>query len=214
MDLGLYEFVDNLKSYVKEQVSRNTMFIGTITNLKPMNVDLGNGLVITEPQIMLGQMCKPHKVTIPHTHILDTHFTESSPSIGNIGAGITGSIYEKTEKAKAQSTKVDYEILKDDGDVETKQITKEELGRGKIETSISVSENATITDDSVKITDNEHKHIISKQITKDVHFPKSDYEDCVIIEIEPKLQIGDKVLVFAFNNYENFYIAERIEVKE
>lgn len=78
-------------------------------------------------------------------------------------------------------------------------------------TSIVVTGTAAVTDDSVTITDNGHTHIVDRQITKDVHFPKSDYEESVTIEIEPKLAVGDRVLMFAFNDYQLYYVAERLE---
>jgi hypothetical protein len=88
------------------------------------------------------------------------------------------------------------------------------LGRGSISTSIVFTGSGSLTDNSVTITDNKHQHIIDRQITKDVHFPQSDYEESVTIEIEPKLKEGDLVLMFAFNNFQMYYVAERIEEAE
>ena len=58
---------------------------------------------------------------------------------------------------------------------------------------------------------NGHKHDIKEQVTEDVHKEGTDYEESVTIEIEPKLKEGDTVLMFAFNNYQMYYVAERIE---
>ena len=56
-----------------------------------------------------------------------------------------------------------------------------------------------------------HSHNIEKQTTEDVHKENTEYEKYVTIEMYPKLAKGDIVLVFAFNNFQKFYIAERIK---
>ena len=210
-DIEAQNFVNAIKR-MQNQNKPNTMIYGTVKTIDPLSIDIGNGIVLPKEFLFLGQNCRPHKVKIPHTHILDTHFTETSPSVGSIGAGtIAGTAFEQTQKALAESTMVTYKTLDENGNEVTNTISKKNLGRSSISTSIAVGGQATIVDDSVMITDSEHKHIISKQITKDVHFPKSDYEEYVIIEIEPKLKVGDTVLMFAFNDYQKYYVAERIE---
>lgn len=210
-DIEAQNFANAIKRMMNQN-KPNTMIFGTVKTIDPLSIDIGNGIVLPKEFLFLGQMCRPHKVKIPHTHILDTHFTETSPSVGSIGAGtIAGKAFEKTQKALAESTMVTYKTLDENGNEVTNTISKKNLGRSSIQTSIKVGGQATIVDDSVMITDNEHKHIIPKQITKDVHFPKSDYEECVILEIEPKLKVGDTVLMFAFNDYQKYYVAERIE---
>ena len=210
-DIEAQNFINAIKKTVKQN-KPNTMIYGIVKTVDPLSIDIGNGIVLPKEFLFLGQMCRPHKVKIPHTHILDTHFTEMSPSVGSIGAGtIAGTTFEQTQKALAESTMVTYKTLDENGNEVTNTISKKNLGRSSIQTSIKVGGQATIVDDSVMITDSEHKHIINKQITKDVHFPKSDYEECVILEIEPKLKVGDTVLMFAFNDYQKYYVAERIE---
>lgn len=191
----------------------DTLIFGTIVKVDPLEIDIGNNIILTKEFLFLGQMCRPHKVTIPHTHIVDTHFTEMSPSIGSVGTGlITGNVFENTQKALAESTINSYSTLDEDGNEVQNQISDSQLGRGSISTSIKVAGQATIVDDSVTITDNKHKHIIGRQITKDVHLPNSEYAESVTIEIEPKLKEGDKVLMFAFNDFQMYYVAERISV--
>ena len=210
-DIEAQNFINAIKKMVKQN-KPNTMIYGTVKTVDPLSIDIGNGIVLPKEFLFLGQMCRPHKVKMPHTHILDTHFTETSPSVGSIGAGIiAGKAFEQTQKTIAESTMVTYKTLDENGNEVTNTISKKNLGRSSIQTSIKVGGQATIVDDSVMITDSEHKHIINKQITKDVHFPKSDYEECVILEIEPKLKVGDTVLMFAFNDYQKYYVAERIE---
>ena len=211
LEIESQNFVNAIKKMINQN-KPNTMIYGTVKTVDPLSIDIGNGIVLPKEFLFLGQNCRPHKVKIPHTHILDTHFTETSPSVGSIGAGtIAGTAFEEKQSALAESTMVTYKTLGENGNEVINTISKKNLGRSSISTSIAVGGQATIVDDSVMITDSEHKHIISKQITKDVHFPKSDYEECVIIEIEPKLKVGDTVLMFAFNDYQKYYVAERIE---
>lgn len=213
-DLSAIRLVNAIQKIAKSSTSQNdTMIFGTVKKVDPLEIDIGNNIILTKDFLFLGQMCRPHKVTIPHTHIVDTHLSEMSPSIGSVGAGlIAGTAFESTQKALAESTINQYSTLDEDGNEVQNQITDSQLGRGSLSTSIQVAGQATIVDDSVTITDNKHKHIIQRQITKDVHLPNSDYAESVTIEIEPKLQEGDKVLMFAFNNFQMYYVAERISV--
>lgn len=212
-DIDFIDIVNTIKKIATPKTTNNMIF-GKVTSVDPLKIDIGDNVILSGKFLYLGQMCRPHKVKIPHTHILDTHFTEMSPSVGSIGAGtIAGTAFEETQSALAESTMVQYKTLDDNGNEVTNNISKANLGRSSISTSIKVGGQATIVDDSVMITDNEHKHIIPKQITKDVHFPKSDYEESVTIEIEPKLAVGDIVLMFAMNNNQMYYVAERVEVE-
>jgi hypothetical protein len=212
-DIAMLSILNSIKK-ISKPTQTNNMIFGEVKKVDPLEIDIGNNIVLSGKFLYLGQMCRPHKVKIPHTHILDTHFTEMSPSIGNVGAGlIAGTAYEQTQSALAETTMNTYKTLDDEGNEVTNQISDKNLGRGGIETSIAVTGQATIVDDSVMITDNKHKHIIPKQITKDVHFPKSDYEESVTIEIEPKLAVGDIVLMFAMNNNQCYYVAERVEAE-
>lgn len=213
-DINAINFVKAIRM-ITNQPKRNNMLFGEVVSVEPLKIDIGNDVVLTKKFLYLGQMCRPHKVKIPHTHILDTHFTESSPSIGNVGAGlIVGDKYETDQSTLANTTTTSYTTLNDEGNEVEHEISDKDLGRGSISTSITVTGQATVTDSSVTIKDNKHKHIIDRQITKDVHFPKSDYEESVTIEIEPKLQVGDIVLMFAMNDFQMYYVAERVEKAE
>lgn len=201
---------------ISEKKQRDTLIIGEVVSTTPLKIDIGNNVVLTSEFLYLGQMCRPHRVTIPHTHVIDTQFSAMSPSIGSIGGGsstfgIAGKTFEQAQSAAAATKLNQYTVLNDDGEEKQQQISDKDLGRGKVETSILVGGQATITDDSVMITDNGHKHILPRHKTMDVHLPKSDYEDSVMLEIQPKLKNGDKVLMFAFNDFQMFYVAERIE---
>ena len=210
MSNAAQEIVDIIKKMCAPQ-RRDNMVFGKVTKLDPLEIDTGT-MRLTSEFLFLGQMCRPHRVTIPHTHIVDTHFTEKSPSIGSVGAGIiAGTAFEQAQSAAAKAKMNAYTTLNDDGSERQEQISDADLGRGSVSTSIVVTGQAAVADDSVTITDNGHTHIVDRQITKDVHFPKSDYEESVTIEIEPKLAVGDRVLLFAMNDFQKWYVAERLE---
>lgn len=212
-DLASIRLVNLIKKIARQEANKtDTMIFGTVVKVDPLEIDIGNNVILTKEFLFLGQMCRPHKVKIPHTHIIDTHFTENSPSIGSVGTGmISGLAFEQTQSKLAKATMNSYTTLDDEGNEIQNKISDADLGRGSISTNIIVTGEAVVGDDSVMITDNKHKHIINRQITKDVHFPKSDYEESVTLEIEPVLQKDDKVLMFAFNDYQMYYVAERIE---
>lgn len=211
-DIDMINIVNTIKKMSDTSNRPDTMVFGTVVKTSPLEIDIGNEIVLTEKFLFLGQMCRPHKVKIPHTHIVDTHFTELSPSVGSIGSGmVAGVAFETAQKAASAAAMNSYTTLDDKGNEIQHTISDKDLGRSSIATSIKVGGAASIMDDSVMITDSKHKHIIPRQTTKDVHLPKSDYEECVVLDIEPKLAVGDKVLMFAFNNYQMYYVAERIE---
>jgi len=62
-----------------------------------------------------------------------------------------------------------------------------------------------------------HEHEIEEQITENLHEKKDESsdtgykQDYVEVEIIPKLKEGDRVLLFAFNGGQKYYVAERIE---
>ena len=122
-------------------VRSSELLYGTINSLEPFSVKIDTlNEIIPEEFLVLGQMCRPHTVTIPHKHEYN---------------GITE--------------------LTNDG------------GQGA----------------------QNHQHEIKEQITNDVHQGINE-ETFITLEIYPKLQVGDTVLMFSFNNGQKFYIAERI----
>ena len=215
-----------LYKLIKEAAPRETrdnFVIGTVKSTEPLRIDIGNNIILTEDFLWLGQMCRPHRVTIPHTHIVDTHFTQVSKAIGDHAAGsmpATVAAKEKQLEAKAKSNMTSYttlignETADTNGNEKKMQISEADLGRGAFSGKVVVTGQATLTMDEFDLTDNGHKHIIDRQITKDVHFPQSDYENSVTLCIEPALATGDRVLMFAFNNFQMYYVAERIEASK
>lgn len=153
----------NALAKLSERNDADTMFYGTVKTLSPLSIEIYQGIVIDEKMLFLGQMCRPHKVTIPHTHEYN---------------GIT-------EYSSASGVATDLTLIHK-GDLSFS-------GEGYLSETYG------------------HPHDIKDQVTEDVHKEGSDFEEYVILEIEPKLKVGDRVLMFAFNNYQKFYVAERIE---
>lgn len=166
-DIAMNKLVNLIKKMNDTSNSPDTMVFGTVKSISPLKIDIGNNVILTEEFLFLGQMCRPHKVTIPHTHKINVD-TEN--------AGATSSATGVTNK----------------GDL-----------------SITTTGQAVTT----VIEVNGHKHNIQDQETDNVHKENcgTDFEKSVTIEIEPKLQNGDIVLMFAFNHYQKYYVAERIE---
>lgn len=232
-DITVQNFVSNLRKMTKRDTPNN-MIIGTIESISPLQINIGNDVILDDKMLFLGQMCRPYKVTIPHTHLIDAYLTESTKSI------ITQSISAGTATDKKQTADYDVktqEITPDDDkgtndrDLKTETKSNVDLGGAGLSMSIEVSGSvvsgsgyqgasvtgsvASTTDSSTfSVSDNGHQHIITEKVTQDVHFPDTDYEDSVEIQIYPRLKKGDKVLMFAFNNYQMYYVAERIEEAE
>lgn len=160
----------NIFSKINEKDPPDTMIEGVVKTLDPISIEIYQGIILEESQLFLGQMCRPHKVKIPHTH--EYNGTTEYASATSLGSDPT---------------------LTQKGDL-----------------SIVTTGQATTTVTEVS----GHCHDIKDQVTEDVHKEGSDYEEYVVLEIEPKLKVGDKVLMFAFNNYQKFYVAERIEEEE
>ena len=161
-DIATLELLRIMKQIAK-QPKRNNMIFGEVKSVDPLKIDIGNNVVLTKEFLYLGQMCRPHKVKIPHTHEYN---------------GVT-------ENASATSVATDPTLTQ----------------RGDL----------SITGQAVVAEVSGHKHDIKSQITEDVHKSGTDYEKSVIIEIEPKLAVGDKVLMFAMNDNQLYYVAERVE---
>jgi hypothetical protein len=121
--LDAINFVSLIKNITDTSNQPNTMIYGKVVSVDPLEIDIGNNITLTKEFLFLGQMCRPHKVTIPHTHIIDTHFTEKSPSIGSVGAGLTGMVYEQAQAAAAKATMNSYTTLDDDGNEVQNQIS-------------------------------------------------------------------------------------------
>lgn len=140
---NLKKLIESIAKYTQatSSVKSSELLYGTIVTLEPLSVKISTFKEpITEEFLVLGQMCRPHTVTIPHKHEYN---------------GIT-------------------ELAND--------------GQGS-----------------------NHQHEIKQQITEDLHVGTGGYsQESVVLEIYPKLQVGDIVLMFSFNDGQKYYIAERI----
>ena len=161
-DIDMISIVNSIKKLASPKKTNNMIF-GEVKSVDPLKIDIGDNIILSDKFLYLGQMCRPHKVKIPHTHQYN------------------GS----TENAGATSSATDPTLTQ----------------RG----DLSITGQAT----SVEVSG--HKHDIKEQVTEDVHKKGTDYEESVTIEIEPKLKVGDIVLMFAMNDNQCYYVAERVE---
>lgn len=219
------------------QDTRDNMFYGEVTKTEPLEIKAGK-MTIQEEFLVLGQNCRPHKVTIPHNHLINALMTQPTKSVN------TTTIIQGVPVDVPQSGTYDVktqEIIKN-ADGTTKRTLKTEpqagvnLGGATFQLAIDISGSpvsgsiagtdtvtgapvtgsfsgsVTSTSDGTQFANSDlgHSHIIPEHETQDVHFPKTDYEDSVELEIYPRLAVGDTVLLFAFNNFQRFYVAERV----
>lgn len=153
---------------INEPKKQNNMIFGEVTSVEPLKIDIGNNVILTKDFLYLGQMCRPHKVKIPHTHQYNGKTEDTT--LGTLS--VTGS------------------------------------GVGNLGAPVAITGTATFNG-----TD-PHNHEIKEQVTEDVHKQGTDYEESVTLEIEPKLKVGDIVLLFAMNDNQLYYVAERVEGKK
>lgn len=206
---------------------KDNMLIGQVTKIDPLEVDVGNGLILSKEFLFLGQMCRPHKVTIPHNHQINAFESEMTKSINtnSISAGVATTVPQNngTYTVKTQDINRNDDRGIDERTLKTETKSGIDLGGASLSMSVNVTGSpiagslgagtvtSTIDLSTFSVTDNGHKHIIPEHSTQDVHFPETEYEESVTIEIYPRLKVGDKVLLFAMNNFQMYYIAERIE---
>ena len=217
----------NILRDVNKPKFKDNMLIGQVTKIDPLEVDVGNGLILSKEFLFLGQMCRPHKVTIPHNHQINAFESEMTKSINtnSISAGVATTVPQNngTYIVKTQDINRNDDRGIDERTLKTETKSGIDLGGASLSMSVNVTGSpiagslgagtvtSTIDLSTFSVTDNGHKHIIPEHSTQDVHFPQTDYEKSVTIEIYPRLKVGDKVLLFAMNNFQMYYIAERIE---
>lgn len=231
-DSTMNRFVNVMKNIANKSNQPDTMIFGEVKALDPIQIDIGNNVILTEEFLFLGQMCRPHKVTIPHNHLINALESEKTKGIITTGikAGTSTDVPQKTGTYDVKTQKVTRNDEKGTNERELQTETKSniDLGGATLSMSINVSGSSVtgssatggaVTASVLSTTDlstftpsdDGHDHIIPEHSTQDVHFPNTDYEDSVEMEIYPRLKVGDKVLMFAFNNYQMYYVAERIE---
>lgn len=209
----------------------DTMVFGEVKTIDPLSVQIidgAGGLTLSEKFLFLGQNCRPYKVTIPHSHLVDAMLTESTKAIKT--SGINAGVATDVPQNASYDTKTQDATDDDDKGTtereEKMQSNSVDLGGASLSMSVDVSGSpiagsngagtvtSTIDLSTFTVSDSGHQHIIAEHKTQDVHFPGTDYEESVTIQIYPRLKVGDKVLMFAFNNYQMYYVAERIEEAE
>lgn len=65
MSNSLLKMTDSLKQDVP---SGSALMFGTVTKLEPLTIFADNRLSLSGDFLVVGQACRPHKVTISHTH--------------------------------------------------------------------------------------------------------------------------------------------------
>lgn len=226
-DIAMNRLVNAIRRISNSTNKPNNLIFGVVTSIEPLEIDIGNNIILTEEFLFLGQMCRPHKVTIPHSHLINAFMTESTKAINttSISAGVSTDVEQKNGSYDIKTQEITINKDKGTNERELKTETKSnvDLGGATLKMNINVAGSSvttsggagsvtTTTDLSTfTVTDKGHQHIIKEIKTQDVHFPNTDYEDSVEIEIYPRLKVGDTVLMFAFNDYQMYYVAERIE---
>ena len=239
-NIVVQNFVTSLKKMQRKEPPSDLIF-GEVTSISPLKVNIGNNIIISEQMLFLGQNCRPHKVTIPHSHLVNAIESEKSKAIitSSISAGTATDTQQTTGTYDVKTQEITRNDEKgiDERQLKTETKSQIDLGGASLSMAINVagstvSTSVTGTAEQIPVTgtgtgaisnttdlstftvsDNGHLHIVPEHSTQDVHFPDTDYEEFVTIEIYPRLKVGDKVLMFAFNNYQMYYIAERIEEK-
>ena len=224
-DIEIIGIVNALKRLFPRD-TRDNMIVGTVVKTEPLKIDIGQGVVLTEEFLYLGQMCRPWKVTIPHKHLIDSFLTEKTKAINTTGisAGISTDVAQTTGQYDVKTQEIEY----DDEQGTTKRTlnteTKSNVDLGgatlkmKIDVATSTVQAGAYSGTVIKTTDlstftpkdDGHIHIITEKQTQDVHFAGTEYEESVEMEIYPRLAPNDKVLMFAMNNFQMWYVAERI----
>ena len=233
-DIDIINIVNSIRKIATPK-KKNNMIYGEVKSVDPLEVDIGNNVVLTKEFLFLGQNCRPHKVTIPHTHLVNAFMSETTKAINttSIVAGESTDVPQTTGTydVKTQEIKRNDEKGTNERTLKTETKSNVDLGGATLAMSIDVSgSNVTGSSETggavtaavastndlstFTPTDNGHQHIIPEHTTQDVHFPDTDYQDSVEIEIYPRLKVGDIVLMFAFNDNQCYYIAERIEAEE
>ena len=157
---SIAKVINSIKRVTYEP-KRDNMIIGVVKSTDPLEVEIQQGVIITEPHLVLGEALRPHNVSMPHIH----EYNGNTESTG-------GSLYPV-------DTFVDF-------------------------VATNGAKPATLSDS--------HSHEIKEQRTEDVHKIQKHNEKCVTITMYPPLHASDEVLMFAMNDFQRFYIAERTKI--
>ena len=180
----------NLMRKMNQKKNIDNMIIGTVNKIDPLEVDAGNGLILSSEFLFLGQMCRPHKVTIPHNHQINAFESGITKSINtkSISSGVATDVPQKTGSydVKTQEIKRNDEKGIDERTLKTETKSGIDLGGASLSMSVNVTGSpiagslgagtVTSTTDlsTFTVNDSGHKHIIPEHSTQDVHFPKTE----------------------------------------
>lgn len=225
-DIDIINIVNSIRKIASPKKSNNMIF-GEVKSVEPLKIDIGNNIILTKDFLYLGQMCRPHKVTIPHTHLINALESETTKAINttSISAGVAVNVPQKNGQydEKTQDVKRNDEKGTNERTLKTQTKGGIDLGGSSLSMNVDVTGSVVATSggggtvtktvdlSTFSVNDNGHKHIVPEHKTQDVHFPNTDYEDSVEIEMYPRLKVGDIVLMFAMNDNQMYYVAERVE---
>ena len=217
------KLVGSLKSL--QEPARDGIVFGTVVTVSPLSINVGEGIVLPAEFFWLGQMCRPHKVTIPHTHLM------RSFSLGQHNHAYS----EDTETAGDHEHKYGGDTGKNGlhghNNDPHRHLLKPENAYVGMEgwTEYNADESTGISSDGehshsysgIAVINGSHKHRYAGNVgNTEIGFTASAQhrissdtvsEDCVVLEIHPKLKPGDVVVLLPFNDGQLYYVAERIE---
>lgn len=232
-DIDIINLINNIKKIATPKQTNNMIF-GEVISINPLKIDIGNNIILSGKFLYLGQMCRPHKVTIPHNHLINALESETTKGIitTGISAGVPTDVPQTTGTYDVKTQKITRNDEKgiDERELETETKSGIDLGGASLTMNVNVAGSVvagatpagtapvlvstTVDLSTFGVSDSGHEHIIPEHSTQDVHFPNTDYEESVTLEIYPRLKVGDIVLMFAMNNNQMYYVAERVEVAE
>ena len=228
-DIAMINLLNAIKK-ISTPPKRNNMIFGEVKSINPLEIDIGDNIVLGGKFLYLGQMCRPHKVTIPHKHLINALESEKTKSIitSGINAGVSTDTPQKTGTYDVKTQDITRNDDEGTNERELKTETKSnvDLGGASLSMKIDVSTSpvqagqysgtviSTVDKSKFSVSDDGHEHIIPEHETQDVHFPNTEYEDSVEIEMYPRLKVGDIVLMFAMTDGQMYYVAERVEAEE
>jgi len=199
-----------------DEINNNLLF-GTVITIEPLSIQIDNHHeALPSNFFWLGQNVRPHKITIPHTHLfnyINMGYHKHDYS-GIVDAnGLHQHSYADITELAGNHTHIqdlhEHEFSSSGSPYLTQKTMaiNKPVDDHKHNYSGIVDINGLHQHDYADITENT---IVEKDFT-DTNTGTNDVtEEFVIIEIYPKLQESDRVLLFSFNNGQKYYVAEKL----
>ena len=117
LDLDATRLINAILKLTNKSNQPDSMIFGKVTSIDPLKIDIGHNIIIDDKHLFLSQMCRPHKVTIPHKHLVDPILCELTKAVNTtqIKAGqdttipqLTGFYNEKTQQITRNDTKYTF----------------------------------------------------------------------------------------------------------